>query len=118
MSYRIERLNSEMQKCISEIIRNKIRDPRIDNMVSVLAVSVAKDLKTAKVTVSVFGDNGAATLDALKNCAGFIRKELSEAFRDIRTIPQLTFILDTSLEYSIHINKLLDEIKNGSDSDN
>ena len=111
MSYRQERINSEMQKSISEIIRTKIKDPRVDNMVSVLGVSCAKDLKTAKVTVSVFGDNAETTMDALKNCAGFIRKELSEELRALRTTPQLTFILDKSLEYSMRINQILEELK-------
>jgi ribosome-binding factor A len=110
MSYRIQRINSEMQKCISEIIRNKLDDPRIDSMVSVLGVNCAKDLKTAKVTISVAG-NGEETMTALKAGASFIRRELSAAFRDLRTTPELTFILDTSLEYSTHINKLLEEIK-------
>jgi ribosome-binding factor A len=110
MSYRIPRLNSEMQKCISEIIRNKLDDPRIDSMVSVLAVSVAKDLKTAKVTISA-SNNGEETLLALKSAAAFIKREVSLTFKNIITTPELSFILDTSLDYSARINKLLDELK-------
>lgn len=113
MNYRLERINSEMQKSISEIIRERVKDPRLSEMVSVLNVSVAKDLKTAKVLVSIYGqqDKIQSTFDALKNCAGFIKHELSVEFKDLRTIPQLTFALDTSVQYSERINTLIEEIK-------
>lgn len=116
MAYRIERLNGELQKSISEIIRNRLKDPRLSNMISVLSVSVAKDLKTAKVTVSVFGENKEEVFDVLVKSAGFFRKELAAEYKDLRTIPQLTFILDHSEEYSERINKLLEEIKNDSET--
>jgi len=109
MSIRIQRINSEMQKAISQIIQNKVNDSRIEGMVSVLGVSVAKDLKTAKVTVSI-STNPDGAMEALRSSAGFIRKELSQIFRDLRTTPELTFILDTSLDYSMRINKILDEM--------
>ena len=57
MSFRSDRLNSEMRKVIADIIENKLKDPRITEMVSVMSVDVAKDLKTAKVYLSVFGDS-------------------------------------------------------------
>ena len=114
MKYREDRLNGEMQRVLSQII-GKLKDPRITEMVSVLNVSVAKDLKTAKVTVSVFGsgdeEKKQTTFAALCRCAGFIRKELSREFHDLRTIPELTFLLDTSQAYSEHIEKIIEEIK-------
>ena len=56
MSYRIDRLNSEMRKVIADVIDNKVKDPRVTEMVSVSRVEVAKDLKTAKVYLSLYGD--------------------------------------------------------------
>lgn len=114
MSIRLGRINSEMQKNISEIIRNKLKNPRIDGLVSVLAVDTAKDLKTAKVTLSISSDNDEATIDAIRSSAGFIKREVSQMMRDMRTTPDLIFILDKSLKYSEKINQILEEIKTDS----
>lgn len=113
MNYRMERINSEMQKSIAEIVRERLKDPRVTEMISVLGVNVAKDLKTAKVLVSIFGDREKVqtTFDALQKCAGFIKHELSIDFKDLRTIPQLTFVLDKSAQYSERIETLIEEIK-------
>lgn len=113
MNYRLDRLNSEMQKSIADIIRNRVKNPHITEMVSVFRVDTAKDLKTAKVYVSVYGDPDKcdATFAALVGCAGFIRHELSVDFRDLRVVPQLTFIRDTSEAYSEKINAILEGLK-------
>lgn len=115
MSYRSDRLNSEMRKVIADVINNKIKDPRKSEMVSVMSVEVAKDLKTAKVYLSIFGNKERIenTFQAVQKAAGFIRKELSVAFRDIRCVPSLEFFMDTSMEYSSKIESILEEIKNG-----
>ncbi|MBO5215024.1 MAG: 30S ribosome-binding factor RbfA [Clostridia bacterium] len=115
MSYRSDRLNSEMRKVIADVINNKIKNPRKTEMVSVMSVEVAKDLKTAKVYLSIFGnkDRIDSTFQAVKDAAGFIRKELSTAFRDIRQVPSLEFRMDTSMQYSSKIESILEEIKNG-----
>lgn len=115
MSFRIDRLNSEMRKVIANVIDNKIKDPRVTQMVSVTNVEVAKDLKTAKVYLSIFGDDDKckATFEAIRNAAGFIRKELSVAFSEIRSVPSLEFKLDTSMQYSSKIESILEDIKNG-----
>ena len=114
MNFRMDRINGEMQKNISDIIRNKIKDPRVvGKMISVLSVNCAKDLKTAKVYLSIYGDKAESqkAFEGVCHCAGFIRKEMSIYFNDIRTIPQLTFFLDTSMEYSAKIDSILEQIK-------
>lgn len=118
MSFRTDRLNSEMRKVIADIIENKIKDPRKSQMVSVMRVEVAKDLKTAKVYLSIFGDVAKAdeTFSAVVNAAGFIRRELSLVFNEIRTVPALEFRKDNSLEYSSKIDSILEEIRNGDDN--
>ena len=118
MSFRSDRLNSEMRKVIADIIENKLKDPRITEMVSVMSVDVAKDLKTAKVYLSVFGDSEkcASTFEAVKNAAGFIRRELSSVFSELRSVPALDFKMDTSMEYSSKIDALLEDIKHSDDN--
>lgn len=103
-----------MRRSLSQIIA-KMKDPRIASSVGVVSVDVAKDLKTAKVRVELYGDcdseQAKETFDALCRSAGFLRKELSQEFRDLRTIPELTFTVDRSLQYSAQIDKILEDIK-------
>lgn len=110
----MDRLNAQLQRVISEIITYKVKDPRVSGMVSVLEVDCTKDLKLAKVLVSIFNEDDdkiQETFDALVRCTGFIRKELSFAFKDIRCIPDLKFTLDNSMKYGAKIDKILQQIK-------
>mgnify|MGYP001090768514 CR=1 FL=1 len=83
MSFRTDRLNSEMRKVIADVIDNKIKDPRVTQMVSVTNVEVAKDLKTAKVYLSIFGDEEkcATTFEAIKNAAALSARSFPLRFR-------------------------------------
>ena len=106
------RINGEVQKELSTIIRNEIKDPRIPEMFTILKVDLTRDLKYAKVYISVMLQEEAekkAMLKALKGASGFIRRELGKKVI-IRSMPELTFVLDDSIEYSVHINQLLEEI--------
>lgn len=114
MNYRIERINSELQKSVSEIIR-RLKDPRISSMVSVLEVDTAKDLASAKVYVSCYGGDPQATLAALTSCAGFIRRELRSEYRDMRYVPELRFMLDTSMQYGEKIDAIIENLKKKED---
>lgn len=117
MNHRIERVNAELQRVIADIIRNRVKNPNLTGMVSVVGVDTAKDLKTAKVIVSIYGSSEAVekSFEALKNSAGFIRHELSIDLKDFRVMPQLTFVLDKSMEYSEKINTILEDIKQHDD---
>lgn len=110
MNFRIDRVNSELQKSISEII-SRLKDPRITSMVSVIAVETSRDLSSAKVFVSCYGGDVTETLAALKKCAGFIRHELREEYRELRTVPTLNFMLDTSMQYGEKIDAILEGLK-------
>ncbi len=112
MNYRIDRLNGEMQRAIADIIEHRIKDPRVTELVSITSVNVAKDLKTAKVYLSIFGaaDKVKLTFDTICKCSGFIRSELAKEFRDLRCVPELRFIMDTSMEYSKKIESILEGI--------
>lgn len=117
---RTDRLNEEFKREISEIIARRLKNPAITEMVSVMRVETAGDLSHARVYVSVFSkdpEKKAATFAAVKSEAGRIRKELSAVMR-IRTVPELHFFEDDSMEYSDRINKLLKGIENGNGGDN
>lgn len=107
---RIERINSEMQKLIASIIAEEINNPKIKSgLISVIKVDTTADLKQSKVYISVVGNDEKAIFDSIVQAGGFIRSSLSKKL-DIRTIPELIFICDNSIEYAAHISKLIDDI--------
>lgn len=105
------RINGEVQKELSTIIRNEIKDPRIHPMTSVMAVEVAPDLKTCKAYISVLGDeeSQAKTLAGLKSAEGFIRSKLAKTV-NLRNTPEIRFVLDQSIEYGVKMSKMIDEV--------
>ena len=105
------RINEEVLRELSNIIRGEIKDPRISPMCSIVAVEVAPDFKTAKAYVSVLGDEEAQknTLAGLKSSAGFIRRKLAQNV-NLRNTPEITFVLDQSIEYGVHMSRLIDEV--------
>jgi ribosome-binding factor A len=117
--YRSDRINEEMRKEISSIIQNDVRDPRITAMISVTKVDVTKDLMYAKVYVSLFGkeESRTETFTALKSSIGFIRREVGHRIQ-LRHTPQLILELDNTIEQGMHINDILQKIKESSSNDN
>lgn len=101
------RINSEVQREISEIIR-ELKDPRVGIMTSVTDVEVTPDLKYAKVYISALGDDEASekTIEGLKAASGFIRRELARRL-NLRNTPELRFLADTSLAYGMKMDKLI-----------
>lgn len=110
------RVNGEVQKELSNIIRNEVKDPRINNMMtSVVAVEVAPDLKTCKAYISVLGDEKVQqdTLAGLKSSAGYIRRQLARTI-NLRNTPEIKFVLDQSIEYGVSMSKLIDDVNRTS----
>ena len=105
------RINGEVLKELSNIIRSEIKDPRIYPMTSVVAVEVAPDLKTCKAYISVLGDEKSQkdTITGLKSAEGYIRRQLARTV-NLRNTPEIRFILDQSIEYGINMSKLIDEV--------
>lgn len=105
------RINGEVQKELSVIIQNEIKDPRIAPMTSVVAVEVAPDLKTCKAYISVLGNEEAAqnTLAGLKSAEGYIRRQLARTV-NLRNTPEIRFILDQSIAYGVTMTKLIDDV--------
>ncbi|MEE0282738.1 MAG: 30S ribosome-binding factor RbfA [Lachnospiraceae bacterium] len=106
------RINGEVQKELSVIIQNEIKDPRIAPMTSVVAVEVAPDLKTCKAYISVLGNEEAAqnTLAGLKSAEGYIRRQLARTV-NLRNTPEIRFILDQSIAYGVTMTKLIDDVR-------
>ena len=114
------RINGEVLKELSNIIRSEIKDPRINPMTSVVSVEVAPDLKTCKAYISVLGDEQSQkdTITGLKSAEGYIRRELARTV-NLRNTPEIKFILDQSIENGINMAKLIDEVtQKDSDSHN
>lgn len=119
VKHRSGRINEEIRKEISDIIQNNIRDPRLSAMVSVTKVDVTKDLRYAKVFVSIFGKEDAKkeTLNAIKSSAGFIRREIGHRV-NLRFTPELIIELDETIEHGMHIDSLLHQIREKDKNEN
>ena len=105
------RVNAEVQRELSNILRGGIKDPRVAPMTSVVAVEVAPDLKTCKAYISVLGDRKAQedTLDGLRSAERYIRRELARTI-NMRNTPEIQFVLDPSIEYGVNMSKKIDEL--------
>ena len=105
------RINGEVLRELSNIIRGEIKDPRINPMTSVVTVEVAPDLKTCKAYISVLGDEESqkATLAGLRSAEGYIRRQLAHSI-NLRNTPEISFILDQSIEYGVRMSKLIDDV--------
>ncbi len=109
-SIKNNRINMEVQRELGTLIR-ELKDPRIAVMTTVVAVEVATDLKTAKVFISVLGDDEAKaeTMEGLKSAKGFLRKELAHTI-NLRNTPELEFVYDESIEYGMKLSKMIDDL--------
>ncbi|MDO4268766.1 MAG: 30S ribosome-binding factor RbfA [Eubacteriales bacterium] len=106
------RINMEVQRELSEIIRSGIKDPRVSGaMTSVVAVEVTPDLKYCRAYISILGDadRAAEAIRGLKSAEGYIRRELARRV-NLRNTPEITFVLDQSIEHGVHMSRLIDEV--------
>lgn len=109
---RSDRLGLEIQRALADIIRNDIHDPRVSSMASIVKCELSNDLQYCKVFISVLGteEEKKQTFEGLEIAKGFIKRQLSN-YISVRKMPELTFIPDDSIEYSIHISEILNKIK-------
>lgn len=111
MNNRIQVINAEIQKAISEIITYELSNPQITGIISVLKVDTTADLEYSKVFVSIFTtDDKMDVFHQIQHSAGYIRKLLSQKI-DLRRVPFLTFYLDEGLEQHDNIQKLINKTK-------
>lgn len=108
---RLYRVQSEIQRIISELLIEGLKDPRIDQMTSVSKVELSNDTSVATIYFSIYGSQKTKedTLSALENAKGYVRSRLAKVL-EIRQVPELRFKIDESVEYSIEIQKILNKL--------
>ena len=109
MSIKNERINSNMQRELSYILANEVKNPNI-KFITITDCDVTSDLSYAKIYFTTLGDHK-ETLKALKSARGFIRKSLADRI-ELRHIPELDFVYDESIEYGKKIEEIIEDIHN------
>lgn len=109
--HRADQVGAQVREEIMQIIHRHLKDPRI-GFASITEVRMSPDLRSARVRVSVLGDETEQkqTLAGLRSATGLIRHELGRRLENLKVSPELRFELDPSIEYSVHISKRLREI--------
>ena len=117
-SNRIGRTNDDIQRVLSNLLR-QVKDPRVQQgMISVTRVETTGDLRYAKVWLPVLGELDEREFKrGLKSCGPWLRRELGSAL-SLRYTPELVFELDHSIEYGAHISKLIEELDTGREEEN
>ena len=111
MGYRADQVAGQVRQEIMEIIQRDLKDPRI-GFVSITGIKMSPDFRSARVRVSVLGTEEARklSLKGLISAKGLIRHELGKRLQNLKGAPDIHFELDPSIEYSVHISKLLREV--------
>lgn len=106
---RTDRIAEMIQRKLAQIIQQEIKDPRMPALITISAVKVSKDLSYAKVYFTVFNSNAEETATILNTAASYLRTILARSLT-LRTVPQLHFIYDESIEYGNRLSRLIDEV--------
>jgi ribosome-binding factor A len=111
MSKRTSQVGDEIQRILGEVIQYELKDPRV-GFATVVGVDMSGDLQHAQVRISVMGDEEQrrASMQGLERAKGFMRRRVAQELRHMRTTPELHLRLDTSLDYSIHIDEVLRQV--------
>jgi ribosome-binding factor A len=106
---RTDRIGQQIQRELAVLVRDELNDPRL-GMVTIQAVKVVRDLSHAKVYFTILGEVGdrEESTKLLKVASGFLRKMLGQQMK-LRTIPQLNFVYDDSIEYGAHLSTLIED---------
>ena len=107
---RLDRVNEELKKTISNILTFELQNSKVTGMVSVTKVRITPDFRYARVYVSLLNSKSSTkTLEGLKESAGFIRAQIAKTL-NLRVTPELSFEIDDSMEYGAKIDKILNEL--------
>ena len=107
MSNRMERANSEIQRCLMEIIKNKMNDPRLNKIVSITEVNVTPDFKYCRAKVSVLDLNDISNVtNVLQKSEGYIKRELAKMV-DMPQVPKINFVVDKSAISALRVEEIL-----------
>lgn len=108
---RANRISEEIKRELSDIIMHELKDPRITGMISIVNLKVTRDLRYAKVYISIYGsdEDKKNAIEGLRNAAGFLRKEIGHRIQ-LRYTPELIFEIDDSIERGIYISGLIKKL--------
>ncbi len=108
---RISRINDEIKKELSQLVNYEVKDPRLEEFITIVRVETTNDLSYSKVYVSVLGNEEKVkkVLEGLSSAKGFIKREIAKRI-NLRHTPELIFLADDSLEYSMKMNELFNKI--------
>ena len=111
MSKRTLQVSDEIQRILGEVIQYELKDPRV-GFATVVGVTMSADLQHATVRISVLDESQRAdTIEALQRAKGFMRRRVAQELRHLRSVPELHLVLDTSLDYSMHIDEVLRQVE-------
>ena len=114
---RVDRVSEMIQRKLAQIIPQEVKDPRLKGIITISAVKIAADLGHAKVYFTVFNDDKIVAATILNAAAGYLRSALARSIT-LRTVPQLHFIYDESIEYGERLSRLIDKANDLSSDDN
>ena len=109
-THKYERINSEVERIIKEVVSYEIQDKRVLGNATVTGIILSRDFSHCKVFVQIDVENKKEVLDGLKNAKGFVRHILAEQL-DMRKTPDITFLIDESIDRAKRIEELLNKIK-------
>lgn len=114
---RPERVAEQLRIDVAEILQNELKDPRL-GLVTCTRVELTRDLRYAKLYVSILGDEGTRnrSMEALGSATGYVRRLLSRRLK-LRLSPEIVFVFDPSVEYGIRLEELIEETKKRSPED-
>ena len=121
MGVRIDRVRVQLKRELSIILQEDLKDPRI-GLITITRIDLTGDLRYARIYFSLLGDEKEkiSSIEGIESAAGYIRKLIGERLK-LKYVPELSFKLDRSIEYSMHLEKtferLKNERKNSEDSD-
>jgi ribosome-binding factor A len=112
MSKRTQQIGDTIQRVLGDVIQTELKDPRV-GFATVVGVEVSSDLRYARVRISVMGDDETRTetMRGLHSARRFLRRRVAEELSHLRSAPELRLELDTSLDYSMHIDEVLREVE-------
>ena len=109
------RVAEQLRMDVADILQNDLKDPRL-GLVTCTRVDLTNDLRHAKVYVSVLGEEKDSSMQALESATGYVRRQLARRL-GLRVSPEIVFVFDPSVEYSIRLEGLIEETKRRSPSD-
>lgn len=113
---RTDRIAEMIQRELAQVIQQEIKDPRLPKLITLSAVKVARDLGHAKIYFTVFNGDQAVVCSILNTAASYLRSVLAKS-STLRTVPQLHFIYDESIEYGKRLSRLIDDVNESTHDD-